>query len=60
MQALRKVDQVEDVLLEARPSESNRALEELGTDTAVEAAGVRDFVDVGAGDFADGREGVDG
>lgn len=59
VERLAEVDQVEDVLLEARSSESDGSFQELGSDTGVETAGVRDFVNVGSGDFADGRKGVD-
>jgi len=60
MAALAQIYQVEDILLETRPSETDAGTEELGAETRVVADGVGDFVDVGAGGLADGREGVDG
>lgn len=60
VERLAQVDKVEDVLLEARSSEANRGLEELGTQSGVLADGVGDLVDVGTGSFANGRQRVDG
>lgn len=60
MKRLGEVDEVENVLLEARSTETDRRLEELGTDARVNSARVGDLVDVGTGGFADGGEGVDG
>jgi hypothetical protein len=60
VERLGEVDEVEDVLLEARSSEPDGGLEELGTDSGVLADGVSDLVDVGSGSLADGGEGVDG
>lgn len=59
VEGLGKVDKVENVLLEARTTESNRSLEELGADTRVLADSEGDLVNVGAGSLTDGREGVD-
>lgn len=60
MQALAEVDEVEDVLLEARPAKPDARLEELGPDAGVVADGVSDLVNVGAGRLADSGERVDG
>ena len=59
MAALAQIYQVENILLETRPSETDASAEELGAEARVVADGVGNFVDVGAGGFADGREGVD-
>ena len=60
MQALGEVDQVENILLEARSTKADGRLEELGADTRVTADGVRNLVDVRASRLADGRKRVDG
>ena len=60
MQALAEVDEIENILLEARAAKADAGLEELGADARVLADGEGDLVDVGAGRLADGREGVDG
>ena len=60
VQALGEVDEVEDVLLEARAAEADRRAQELGPDARVEADGVRDLVDVRAGRLADRGERVHG
>lgn len=60
VEALGEVDEVEDVLLEARAAEADGGLEELGAHARVAADGVGDLVNVGAGGLADGGEGVDG
>lgn len=75
MQRLGKVHQVEDVLLEARSTESlvvrdcpsriarrthNRRLQELGADSRVLADSVSDLVNGSTGGLADGGQGVDG
>ena len=60
MATFAQVYQVEDILLETRPSETDTGAKELGAESRVVANGVGDFVDVGAGGLADGGEGVDG
>ena len=60
VKGLGKVNQVEDILLEARSSETDGSLEELGTDSRVLSDGVGDLVDVGSGSLTDGGESVDG
>mmetsp|Transcript_16043 Transcript_16043/g.38286 ORF Transcript_16043/g.38286 Transcript_16043/m.38286 type:complete len:288 (-) Transcript_16043:843-1706(-) len=57
---LAQVHQVENVLLEARASEADGCVEELGTDAAVQTDGVRNFLDVGTGLLAQHGDGVDG
>ena len=59
MEGLGQVDEVEDVLLEARSSESDLSLEELGANSRVLADSVRDLVNVGSSGLADGGERVD-
>lgn len=60
METLAQVHEVEDILLEATSSETDTGFEEFRPDTRVEPNGVGDFVDVSAGGFADGGEGIDG
>lgn len=60
VQLLREVDEVEDVLLEARTTETNRGLQELGTQAGIAAAGIGDLIDIGTGGLANGRQSVDG
>lgn len=60
MQALAQVDQVEDILLEARSTKADRRLQELGADTRITADGVRDLVNVRASRLTDGGKRVDG
>lgn len=60
VEALAEVDQVEDILLEARSTETDRGAEELVANTRIETDSVCDLVDVGTGDLTDGGEGVDG
>lgn len=59
VEALGEVHEVQNVLLEARAAEADRAVEELGADAVVGAHGARDLVHVGARGLADGRDGVD-
>ena len=56
---LAQVDQVQDVFLEAGTAEADRRFQELGADAAVRADGVRHFVHVRTGRFAQGRDRVD-
>lgn len=60
VERLGKVDKVENVLLEARATESNGCLEELGADTGVLADGVGYLVNVGTGSLADSGKSIDG
>ena len=60
MERFGEIDEIENVLLEARSSKSDRGFEETTSDSSVESAGVRDFVNVGSGDFTDRGERVDG
>lgn len=60
VQALAQVNQVEDILLEARTTETDRRPQELGSNSRVESNSVRHFVDVGTRRLADSRERVDG
>ena len=57
--ALAEIDQVEDVLLEARAAEPHARLEEFGADARVHADRARDLGDVGLGRLADLADGVD-
>ena len=79
VERLADVDEVEDVLLEARPAKAHGGLKELGSDSGILSwkeknakvktrftsgahkftNGPGDLADVRAGDFADGRDGVD-
>ena len=60
VQALGKVDEVEDVLLEAGAAEADRRAQELGPDARVEADRVCDLVDVRARRLADCGERIHG
>jgi len=75
VKGLGKVDQVEDILLETRSTETllirtaqlglsamtyDRGLQELGTHSRVLSDGESDFVNVGSGSLTDGGQGVDG
>mmetsp|Transcript_5034 Transcript_5034/g.14298 ORF Transcript_5034/g.14298 Transcript_5034/m.14298 type:complete len:451 (+) Transcript_5034:158-1510(+) len=55
-----EVDEVEDVLLEARAAEPDGGLEEAPADPVVLADGAADLGHVGPGGLAQGRDGVDG
>lgn len=55
-----EVGEVEDVFLEAGAAEADGGFEEFGADAGVGADGAGDLVDVGAGAFAEGGDGVDG
>lgn len=59
MQGLAEVDEVEDVLLEARATEADGCAQEFGADARVVADSVGDLVDVGTRRLADGGERVD-
>jgi hypothetical protein len=59
MQALAQVNEVKDIFLEARTTETNASLEEFRPDAGVVANGVRNFVDIGACRFTNGRQGID-
>lgn len=59
MERLGEVDQVEDILLETRTTETDRRLEELGADTSILADGVSDLVDGGTSSLANSGQGVD-
>lgn len=59
VQALAKVDEVEDILLETRATEANGCTEEFGADSGVVTDGMRNFVNVGTCSLADGRQCVD-
>lgn len=58
-EAAAQIDQVENIFLEAAAAEADACAQKVGPDAAVDAGGVRDFVDVGAGRLADRRNGVD-
>ena len=58
--ALADVREVQDIFLEAGPAEAHGGVQELGTDAAVRADGVRHLRDVGARGFAQSGHGVDG
>lgn len=60
VQAFGKIDQVEDILLEARSTETDGSFQEFRAHSTVLANGEGDLVDVGASRFADGRECIDG
>ena len=60
MQALGKVDEVEDVLLEARPAKPDRRAQKLGPDASVLADSIRDLLNVRPRCLTDGGERVDG
>jgi hypothetical protein len=55
VETLGKVNEVEDVFLEARATEPDRGPQKIGPHPSVTADGVGDFVDVGACRFAYGR-----
>ena len=55
-----EIDEIKNVFLEAGAAETDRGLEEFGSDAGVGADGVRHFVDVGSGRFAEGGDAVDG
>ena len=55
-----EVDEVQNVLLEARAAESDGGLEEAATDPVVLADGAADLRHIGAGGLAQCRDGVDG
>lgn len=59
VKALRKVNEVEDVLLEARAAKAHRGAQKLGPKTSILADSVGDFLNVGAGRLTDGRESID-
>ena len=59
-EALAKIGEIEDILLEARAAEADGRLEEFRADAAVLADGVGDLVDIGTGRLAERRDGVDG
>mmetsp|Transcript_6070 Transcript_6070/g.11072 ORF Transcript_6070/g.11072 Transcript_6070/m.11072 type:complete len:310 (-) Transcript_6070:1243-2172(-) len=56
---LTEVDQVKDIFLEARSAESDRGVEEALPDASVHSHGARDLGNVGAGRFAQRRDGID-
>mmetsp|Transcript_26117 Transcript_26117/g.61216 ORF Transcript_26117/g.61216 Transcript_26117/m.61216 type:complete len:500 (+) Transcript_26117:98-1597(+) len=58
-EGLAEVHKVEDVLLEARPAEAHRRVQELRADARVRADRARDLRDVGIRRFAEGRDRVD-
>jgi len=60
VELLRKVHKVKNILLEARTTETNRCLQELGSDTAIATAGISNLIDIGTSGFTDGRESVYG
>ena len=55
-----KVNQVQDVFLEAGAAETDGGFQEFGPDAAVGADGTGNLFDVGTGLLAKGRDGVDG
>jgi hypothetical protein len=55
VKALRKVDEVENILLETRATKPNRRPQESRSNPRVAANSVRDFLNVSARRFADGR-----
>jgi hypothetical protein len=55
-----EIDEVEDVLLEAGSAEADGGFEEFRADAGVGADGAGDFIDIGAGGFAEGGDRVDG
>ena len=59
-EGLAKIDEVQDVLLEAAAAEAGPGLQELGADALVSADDPGDFVHVGASGFAEAGDGVDG
>ena len=59
VEGLAEIDEVEDVLLETRAAEADGGLEELRADARVHADGAADFIDIGAGGFAEGGNRVD-
>mmetsp|Transcript_38863 Transcript_38863/g.62945 ORF Transcript_38863/g.62945 Transcript_38863/m.62945 type:complete len:231 (-) Transcript_38863:544-1236(-) len=58
-QGLADVNQVENILLEARASKSYRSLKELGTNTRVRANSMSNFINICSCLFAEGGEGID-
>lgn len=60
VQTLREINQVEDILLEAGSTKSDRGFEELGSDARVSTNSMGDFVNVCPGRFADCRKSIDG
>lgn len=60
VERLRKVDQVEDIFLETRSTETNRRFQELGTDSRISTDGVGDFINVRSGSFTDSGKSVNG
>lgn len=60
MERLGQVDQVEDILLETRSTETDRGLQELVTHSGVLSDGKGDLVNGSTSSLANGREGVDG
>mmetsp|Transcript_21895 Transcript_21895/g.63710 ORF Transcript_21895/g.63710 Transcript_21895/m.63710 type:complete len:393 (-) Transcript_21895:249-1427(-) len=59
-EGLTDVDEVQDVLLEARAAKPHRGVQELWTNAVVEGEGVLDLVDISVCCLAEGRDGVDG
>ncbi len=58
-EAAADINEVEDVLLEARATKSHRRFQEFRSDAAVRADGAGHFIHICAGFFAQGAHGVD-
>ena len=55
VKALRKINEVKNVFLEARSTKPDRGAQKFGSDARVTADGVRDFLNVGTCRLAYGR-----
>jgi hypothetical protein len=54
VELLRKVHKVKNILLEARTTETNGSLQELGSDTAIATTSIGNFINISTSGFTDG------
>lgn len=58
MKLFGQVDQIQNILLEARSSKANASLQKFATNARILATGKRNFADISSGCFANSRQRV--